>query len=92
MDTSFNGVDQHGAHPDWQAWADRLRRWGVQDLAAWFLEATSPLHLLGAQLYYIGQPWLDALFPRGGFRALANLLEDPDQEQAFLALLKEEHS
>ncbi len=75
----------------WQTWVDNLRRWRLLDFAAWFLDSASPAHLVGAQLVYIGEPLLEAFVPRGQFKALAALLEKPDQAQAFIAYLREEH-
>ena len=67
----------------WQRWADTLRRYQLQDLVASFLEAGSPLALLGAQAIYFG----------GGFvkneslTAFAGLLEDEAETRAFAAYL-----
>ncbi len=74
----------------WQTWADHLRRWRLQDFAAWFLDSAGPAHLVGAQLVYIGQPLLDTFIPNGYVAALANLLEKPAQAQTFAAFLREE--
>lgn len=75
----------------WQTWAEHLRRWRLSDFAAWFLDSASPIHLIGAQLVYISQPVLEAFVPRGQFKALAELLEQPAEAQAFAALLREDH-
>jgi len=67
----------------WQRWAESLRRYQLHDLVASFLEAGSPLALLGAQAIYFG----------GGFvkneqlDALASLLEDDNETRAFAAFL-----
>lgn len=69
----------------WQRWAESLRRYQLHDLVASFLEAGSPLALLGAQAIYFG----------GGFikndqlDALANLLEDDSETRAFAAYLNQ---
>jgi hypothetical protein len=71
----------------WPAWVDSLRKQGLADLAAWFLEMTGPLNILGAQVLYLSQP----LFPSAsadGLQALAHLLEQDDEAKAFGALLK----
>ena len=73
----------------WQAWAETLNRWGVKDLAATFLEAVGPLSVLGAQLVYVGQPFLDTFFPEGYLDVLTDLLEDPQETQAFIAVLRQ---
>lgn len=70
----------------WQRWAESLRRYQLHDLVASFLEAGSPLALLGAQAIYFG----------GGFvkndqlDALASLLEDENETKAFAAFLSRE--
>ena len=71
----------------WPEWTESLRRLGLDGFAAWFLEAAGPVNILGAQLLYIGQPFAP---PQAGdgIRALANLLEQEDEAQAFAALLK----
>ena len=70
----------------WSDWARFLRQWGLQGLAVWLLEAGGPLTLLSAQVLYIGQPFL------GPQRvdALAHVLEDHDEAQAFAAYLRED--
>jgi len=58
----------------------------LDGLVAWFLEAGSPLTVLGAQAIYISQPFL------GGERtnALAHMLEDENEMQAFARYLRGE--
>ena len=73
----------------WQIWADNLNRWGFKDLAVTTLEALGPLSLLGAQLLYIGQPFIDSFFPKGYLEALANLFENPQEKQEFIAFLRQ---
>lgn len=71
---------------DWSAWADTLRRFKLDGLASWFLEAGSPLSVLTAQALHIGQPFV------GGDRidAIARMLEDEDETQAFAQFLRGE--
>lgn len=73
----------------WQIWADRLKQWGLQDYAASALEASDPINLVGAQLVYISQPLLGGIFPTTHLNALASLLEEPEETQAFISLLRE---
>ena len=73
----------------WQVWASILHRWGLKDLAASLLEAAGPLAVLGAQVVYMGQPLLERVLPLGHMGALASLLEDADQAQAFVTFLRE---
>ena len=74
----------------YQEWAQRLRRWGLNQFAAAILEASGPLNLIGAQLVYIGQPVLNSVFADRHLNALAQALEDPDQTQAFIHYLRED--
>jgi hypothetical protein len=74
----------------WSAWADFLRRLGLENLAAWALEAAGPLTLLGAQALYLGEPLLHPAFSNAQVNALAHLLEDGQETQAFAAFLREE--
>ena len=71
----------------WPIWMDILRKQGLAELAAWVLEAVGPLNFLGAQILYIGQPFVSSSTGQG-LRALANLLEQKDEAGAFIALLK----
>ena len=71
----------------WPIWMDFLRKQGLTDLAAWFLEASGPLNVLGAQLLYLGQPFAPPSANQG-LRALADLLEQGEESRAFIDLLK----
>ncbi|WKZ36930.1 MAG: hypothetical protein QY332_03200 [Anaerolineales bacterium] len=67
----------------WPRWAEALRRYQLHELTASFLEAGSPLALLGAQAIYFG----------GGFirsdqlTALAETLEEEAEARAFASFL-----
>jgi len=71
---------------DWSQWAESLRRFKLDGLASWLLEAGSPLTLLTAQALYISQPFV------GGKRldALAHMLEEEEETQAFVHYLRGE--
>ena len=73
-------------HADWSTWAETLRRFKLDGLASWFLEAGSPLSTLGAQMLYISQPFL------GGkqVNAIAHMLEDEQESHAFVQYLRGE--
>ena len=73
----------------WQLWAQNLHRWGIQDLVASLLEGFGPLNALGAQMVYLSQPLLDLAIPNAHLKALADMLEDSTQTQAFVNLLRE---
>jgi len=72
----------------WPRWAESLRRYQLHDLVASFLEAGSPLALLGAQAIYFG----------GGFvksdrlTALAETLEEETEARAFASFLIQEEA
>jgi len=74
----------------WRVWTDFLHRWGVDEQVATFLEASGPLTVLGAQVVYIAQPALTGLFPASHLQALAEVLEDSTQTQAFADYLRED--
>jgi hypothetical protein len=73
----------------WQIWADSLNRWGIKDLTITLLEALGPLSLLGAQLVYVGQPFIDSFIPKGYLDALANMFENPQEKREFIAFLRQ---
>ena len=73
----------------WQIWADNLKRWGIKDLTVTILEALGPLSLLGAQLVYVGQPFIDPFFQKGHLDALAYLFENPQEKQKFIDFLRQ---
>ena len=70
----------------WPEWIDSLRSLGLDGFAAWLLEAGGPINIIGAQLLYVGQPFV-ASQANDGLRALANLLEHEDEARAFAAQL-----
>lgn len=72
----------------WPAWAEHLQHWKLSAFAAWLLEAGGPFILLGAQALYVARPFL------GGEQidALARILEEDDEVQAFANYLREETS
>ncbi len=71
---------------DWSHWAESLRRFKLDGLASWLLEAGAPLTLLGAQALIASQPFL----PGGKINALAQMLEEDDETQAFVRYLRGE--
>jgi hypothetical protein len=75
-------------HTDWSKWVETLHRFKLDGLASWFLEAGSPLKLLGAQALYIGQPFVGG----GQLEAIAHMLEDEEETQAFANYLRGEMS
>jgi hypothetical protein len=61
-------------------------------MAAWVLEAAGPLTVIGAQLVYMGSPFLRPALTDTQCMALAGLLEDRAEVQAFAAFLREEQA
>jgi hypothetical protein len=73
----------------WKKWADVLHRWGMQEMAATMLEAIGPLKFIGAQAVYISQPILDTIMPKDTITAIANLLDKPEEAEAFTTFLRQ---
>jgi hypothetical protein len=71
---------------NWSQWAETLRRFKMDGFASWLLDAGAPLAPLGAQALYLGQPFV------GGdkFSALAHMLEEDSEAQAFASYLRGE--
>jgi hypothetical protein len=67
----------------WPRWAEALRRYRLDGIAASLLEAGSPLALLGAQALYFGR----GLFAEDQLTALAATLEEEEETRAFASLL-----
>lgn len=74
---------------EWGKWARQLQRWGLASLAAAFLETGGAFATLGAQSLYVAQPLLDAWMPAKTLRAVAQMMEDPQQSAAFAQTLRE---
>ena len=71
---------------DWSTWAETLRRFKLDGLASWLLEAGSPLSLLGAQALFISQPFVGTK----QLGLIAQMLEDEQETQAFAQYLRGE--
>ena len=78
-------------HQIWRIWAGKLHMWGVGNLAAALLEALGPLTIVGAQLVYLGKPILTGSTPGTHLDALAQLLENSAETQAFVDYLREKN-
>lgn len=85
-------VNMDKNHHIWQDWAQRLHHWGVQEWVASFLEAAGPITILGGQAVYMIHPIIGPLLPEGQMNALADLLTDTSQSQAFSRYLREDIS
>ena len=67
----------------WHQWGNTLRRHELHHLAAWLLEAASPLALISAQLLYLGRPFLGS-----DAGHLAHLLESDEDRLEFARILR----
>lgn len=74
----------------WQGWAQKLHSWGLGDWTATVLESAGPLTWLGAQIVYLGQPLLKQTAPDNQVQALVKLLENPENAETFISMLREE--
>jgi hypothetical protein len=72
----------HSPRENWPRWAETLRRYQLEGVVSWFLDAGRPLALLSAQALYVGSPFLG-----GGADELARMLESDDEARAFASLL-----
>ena len=67
----------------WPRWAESLRRYQLHEIAASFLEAGSPLVLLGAQAIYFSRGFIE----NEQLTALAETLEEDHEARAFASFL-----
>jgi hypothetical protein len=79
------------SHADWAHWAESLRRYKLDGLASWLLEAGAPLTVLGAQALYMSQPFLGGK-RSSSWSSLAHMLEEDEEVQAFARYLRGEDS
>jgi hypothetical protein len=77
------------SRPDWSLWAESLRRFKLDGLASWLLEAGAPLTVLGAQMMYFSQPFLGGK-RAGSWSSFARMLEEDGEAQAFARYLRGE--
>jgi hypothetical protein len=75
---------------EWENWAQHLRRWGLSSLVAAFLEAGGAFATLAAQSLYVAQPMLEPWMPEKSLSAIAAMLADPQQSEAFAQSLREQ--
>lgn len=67
----------------WLQWAETLRRYQLDGIVSWLLNAGRPLALISAQVLYMGRPFLGE-----GADALASTLESDDEASAFASFLE----
>jgi hypothetical protein len=66
----------------WLQWAETLRRYQLDGIVSWLLDAGRPLAVLSAQVLYIGRPFLGE-----SANTLASTLESDDEARAFASFL-----
>ncbi len=88
IDMQMNSLQE--THPAWPAWSGFLRKYGLENLTAFILEAGGPISVLGAQFLHFTGPFMRPLLGDTQRESLANLLEDRDEALAFAAFLREE--
>lgn len=76
-------------HPYWPTWARFLQQHGLDRIAFSLLESTGPLAVIGAQVIYLGEPFLNQAFPARNLQALADLFENQAEMKSFAAYLRE---
>jgi hypothetical protein len=75
----------HSPRENWSRWAENLRRYQLDGVMSWFLDAGRPLALLSAQALYVSRPFLG-----GAVDEIAQMLESDDEARAFASLLSGE--
>ncbi len=76
----------------WPAWSVFLHKYGLENFAAFLLEASGPMSIVGAQLLHFTGPFLHPALSMDQQDALADLLEDRQEATAFAAYLREDTS
>jgi len=79
-----------GAYDFWDKWKNRLSKWQLKNLAAIVLESGGVFNILISQVLHLTQP----LFPMTNHHelvVLADLLEEPQDCQAFAKFLNEDN-
>jgi len=79
----YTPINMKSPREYWPRWAEILRRYQLHELAASFLEAGSPLALLGAQALYFGRAFIES----DQLIALAETLEENYEARAFASFL-----
>lgn len=76
-------------HQFWPEWAQNLQRSPWKGLIRTFLEGAGPIRLFTGQLMLAGSLFINPSATER-WMAVAEMLEDDEQSQAFADLLKEE--
>ena len=84
----YSQINMKSPREYWPRWAESLHRYQLHEVAASFLEAGSPLALLGAQALYFGQ----GLVESEQLTALAQMLEEDREARSFASFLLEDRA
>lgn len=72
---------------DDRAWAARLQRWGLDDIAPVFIEMLRPFGAIGGQLLTLASPLLTTFINEDRLDQIVETLDDPDRlDQALRSL------
>ena len=74
----------------WPGWAKFLHRHGLENLAAWALDAAGPFAALGAQVLYFGGPLFRPTLSSAALNGFASMLEDEEERRSFVGFLRED--
>jgi hypothetical protein len=69
-------------------WVNALIRRGFSETVAVVLDAVKPLSYFSAQLVYTGQPILSRFIPDRQIEAACEMLDDSDELECFIEMLK----
>jgi len=72
----------------WLYWARVLQRWGIKNGVATLLEIAGSLTMVMAQILYLFQPTLSGAVSSSSLRAIARILESPDDRLEFITFLR----
>jgi hypothetical protein len=75
---------------DDRAWATRLQRWGLDDVAPIFVEVLRPLGAIGGQLLTLASPLVTTFMSEDRLDQLVETLDDPDRLDQVLRSLDHE--
>ncbi len=73
------------AGPDrgqWQRWVETLRKFRLDGLVTWFLDAGRPFAVVSAQFMYMTSPFVGK-----GAESIGRMLESDEDSEAFAGLL-----
>jgi hypothetical protein len=72
---------------DDRAWAARLQRWGLDDIAPVFIEVLRPLGAIGGQLLTLASPLATMFMSEERLDQIIETLDDPDRLNQALSNL-----